>query len=182
MPWFCLNVAIAQPASQVNQPLQPRPVHEPDDGKHQRGWGSDLGRIKLVAANSRVRARELAVGIGRRARHVTASDAFDVIAVYACYNDGSGRDRQRHTSRFKSRARIFRERAASSRGWPRAMKSVIHRSFADHAPEWPGHAGGRHQRPDFPDTASDRLLLDVLHAERPYLSELQIVQAFDERH
>jgi 2-keto-4-pentenoate hydratase/2-oxohepta-3-ene-1,7-dioic acid hydratase in catechol pathway len=43
---------------------------------------------------------ELAVVIGRRARHVRAADAFDVIAGYACYNDGSVRDWQRHTSQF----------------------------------------------------------------------------------
>jgi 2-keto-4-pentenoate hydratase/2-oxohepta-3-ene-1,7-dioic acid hydratase in catechol pathway len=40
---------------------------------------------------------ELAVVIGRNARHVKAADAFDYIAGYACYNDGSVRDWQRHT-------------------------------------------------------------------------------------
>ncbi|WP_414446991.1 fumarylacetoacetate hydrolase family protein [Burkholderia sp. 22PA0099] len=43
---------------------------------------------------------ELAVVIGKRARHVKAEDAFDVVAGYACYNDGSVRDWQRHTSQF----------------------------------------------------------------------------------
>lgn len=43
---------------------------------------------------------ELAVVIGKRARHVKAADAFDVIAGYSCYNDGSVRDWQRHTSQF----------------------------------------------------------------------------------
>jgi len=43
---------------------------------------------------------ELAIVIGKRARHVKAADAFDVIAGYACYNDGSIRDWQRHTSQF----------------------------------------------------------------------------------
>jgi 2-keto-4-pentenoate hydratase/2-oxohepta-3-ene-1,7-dioic acid hydratase in catechol pathway len=40
---------------------------------------------------------ELAVVIGRNARHVKAANAFDYIAGYACYNDGSVRDWQRHT-------------------------------------------------------------------------------------
>jgi 2-keto-4-pentenoate hydratase/2-oxohepta-3-ene-1,7-dioic acid hydratase in catechol pathway len=40
---------------------------------------------------------ELAVVIGRKARHVKAVNAFDHIAGYACYNDGSVRDWQRHT-------------------------------------------------------------------------------------
>lgn len=43
---------------------------------------------------------ELAVVIGKRARHVKAADAFGVIAGYSCYNDGSIRDWQRHTTQF----------------------------------------------------------------------------------
>lgn len=43
---------------------------------------------------------ELAVVIGKRARYVRASEAFDFVAGYACYNDGSVRDWQRHTSQF----------------------------------------------------------------------------------
>lgn len=43
---------------------------------------------------------ELAVVIGKHARHVKAADAFDVVAGYSCYNDGSIRDWQRHTSQF----------------------------------------------------------------------------------
>lgn len=43
---------------------------------------------------------ELAVVIGRTARHVKAADAFDYVAGYSCYNDGSVRDWQRHTIQF----------------------------------------------------------------------------------
>lgn len=43
---------------------------------------------------------ELAVVIGRQARHVKAERALDFVAGYACYNDGSVRDWQRHTSQF----------------------------------------------------------------------------------
>ncbi|WP_250520732.1 MULTISPECIES: fumarylacetoacetate hydrolase family protein [unclassified Caballeronia] len=43
---------------------------------------------------------ELAVVIGRTARHVKAANAFDYVAGYACYNDGSVRDWQRHTIQF----------------------------------------------------------------------------------
>ncbi|TKC87843.1 fumarylacetoacetate hydrolase family protein [Trinickia terrae] len=43
---------------------------------------------------------ELAVVIGRTARHVNAVDAFDYVAGYSCYNDGSVRDWQRHASQF----------------------------------------------------------------------------------
>jgi len=43
---------------------------------------------------------ELAVIIGRPARHVAAADAQGYIAGYSCFLDGSVRDYQRHTSQF----------------------------------------------------------------------------------
>lgn len=43
---------------------------------------------------------ELAVVIGRHGRHVSAKDALDLVAGYSCYNEGSIRDWQRHTSQF----------------------------------------------------------------------------------
>jgi len=43
---------------------------------------------------------ELAVVIGRPGRHIEATDALDHVAGYACFNDGSVRDFQRHTSQF----------------------------------------------------------------------------------
>lgn len=39
---------------------------------------------------------ELAVVIGRRARHVPRARAFEFVAGYSCFNDGSVRDYQRH--------------------------------------------------------------------------------------
>ncbi len=43
---------------------------------------------------------ELAVIIGKDARHVSQADALDHVAGYSCYNDGSIRDWQGHTSQF----------------------------------------------------------------------------------
>ena len=43
---------------------------------------------------------ELAVIVGRGGRSIPEADAMDHIAGYACYNDGSVRDWQRHTSQF----------------------------------------------------------------------------------
>ena len=43
---------------------------------------------------------ELAVVVGRRARHVAEAEAMGVIAGYSCYNDGSVREWQRHSSQF----------------------------------------------------------------------------------
>jgi 2-keto-4-pentenoate hydratase/2-oxohepta-3-ene-1,7-dioic acid hydratase in catechol pathway len=43
---------------------------------------------------------ELAVVIGKAARHVKAERALDHVAGYSAYNDGSVRDWQRHTAQF----------------------------------------------------------------------------------
>ena len=43
---------------------------------------------------------ELAVVIGKAGRHIAESDALSHVAGYACYNDVSVRDWQRHTSQF----------------------------------------------------------------------------------
>jgi 2-keto-4-pentenoate hydratase/2-oxohepta-3-ene-1,7-dioic acid hydratase in catechol pathway len=43
---------------------------------------------------------EMAVIIGRGGRNISEETALDHVAGYACYNDGSVRDWQRHTSQF----------------------------------------------------------------------------------
>lgn len=43
---------------------------------------------------------ELAVIIGKSCRYVAQSDAMDVIAGYSCFNDGTIREFQTHTSQF----------------------------------------------------------------------------------
>ena len=45
---------------------------------------------------------ELAVVIGKTGRHIDPSVAFDHVAGYSCYNEGSVRDWQRHTTQFIS--------------------------------------------------------------------------------
>lgn len=43
---------------------------------------------------------ELAFVIGRGGRHIAEADAIEHVAGYACFNDGSVRDWQRHSSQF----------------------------------------------------------------------------------
>ena len=43
---------------------------------------------------------ELAIVIGKRARHVNRDNALDYVAGYCCFMDGSIRDWQRHTPQF----------------------------------------------------------------------------------
>jgi 2-keto-4-pentenoate hydratase/2-oxohepta-3-ene-1,7-dioic acid hydratase in catechol pathway len=50
---------------------------------------------------------ELALVIGRTARHVSVDDALDYVAGYSCYNEGSVRDWQRHTSQITPGKNFF---------------------------------------------------------------------------
>ncbi|HEY7818913.1 MAG TPA: fumarylacetoacetate hydrolase family protein [Vicinamibacteria bacterium] len=43
---------------------------------------------------------ELAVVLGKTGRHIAESEAMNYVAGYSCYNDGSVRDWQRHTTQF----------------------------------------------------------------------------------
>lgn len=43
---------------------------------------------------------ELAFVVGKPGRHISKADALSHVAGYSCYNDGSVRDFQRHTSQF----------------------------------------------------------------------------------
>lgn len=54
---------------------------------------------------------ELAVVIGRTARHVAAEDALGYVAGYSCFNDGSVRDYQRQTTQFLAGKTFWRSGA-----------------------------------------------------------------------
>ncbi|MEM5316451.1 fumarylacetoacetate hydrolase family protein [Paraburkholderia sp. JHI869] len=43
---------------------------------------------------------ELAIVIGKRGHHISAREAMNYVAGYTCFNDGSIRDYQRHTSQY----------------------------------------------------------------------------------
>ena len=47
---------------------------------------------------------ELAIVIGRGGRHIPESQSLNHVANYSCYNDGSVRDWQRHTSQFPGKS------------------------------------------------------------------------------
>lgn len=51
---------------------------------------------------------ELAVVIGRPGRKISEARAFDHVAGYACYNDGSVRDWQKHSSQFTAGKNFYR--------------------------------------------------------------------------
>jgi 2-keto-4-pentenoate hydratase/2-oxohepta-3-ene-1,7-dioic acid hydratase in catechol pathway len=60
----------------------------------------DAAIVKPAASEKLDFEGELAVVIGKTARHVKRANALDYVAGYACYNDGSVRDWQKHTIQF----------------------------------------------------------------------------------
>ena len=62
------------------------------------GNGEDLVRPKVSEKYDY--EGELAVVIGKPARHATREEALDYVAGYCCFMDGSVRDWQRHTTQF----------------------------------------------------------------------------------
>jgi 2-keto-4-pentenoate hydratase/2-oxohepta-3-ene-1,7-dioic acid hydratase in catechol pathway len=69
------------------------------------GHGRDL--IKPAVSDKFDYEGELAVIIGKRARGVRRESAMDYVAGYACFNDGSVRDYQRHSSQFTAGKNFF---------------------------------------------------------------------------
>lgn len=64
----------------------------------QIGHGADLVRPRV--SHELDFEGELAIVIGKPGRHIARADALSHVAGYACYNDGSVRDFQRHTHQF----------------------------------------------------------------------------------
>ena len=62
------------------------------------GHGSPL--VRPAASAKFDYEGELAVVIGKAGRHIAPSDAWAHVAGYACFNDGSIRDYQNHTTQF----------------------------------------------------------------------------------
>ena len=64
----------------------------------QIGHGAPL--IKPLESDMFDYEGEVAVIIGKQGRRIPEADALDYVAGYACYNDGSVRDWQKHTHQF----------------------------------------------------------------------------------
>lgn len=62
--------------------------------------GHDVPLIRPKASHDFDYEGELAIVIGTQGRHISAENAWDHIAGYSCFNDGSIRDFQIHTSQF----------------------------------------------------------------------------------
>lgn len=74
------------------------PMLFPRFANSQVGHGQAMTRPK-VSENFDFEG-EMAFVVGTAGRHVTREDAYKHVAGYSCYNDGSIRDWQRHTTQF----------------------------------------------------------------------------------
>ena len=106
---------------------------------------------------------EIAVVIGQGGRRIAEADAWEHIAGYACYNDGSIRDWQTATPQWTAGKNFWRTGGFGP--WMVTRDEI--RGRPDHdagdAPERRGNAAHHHRHADPQHPAPDRLHLD-LHA------------------
>jgi 2-keto-4-pentenoate hydratase/2-oxohepta-3-ene-1,7-dioic acid hydratase in catechol pathway len=97
---ICVGMNYRDHAAEVGRAVTEKPA------LFARFAGSQVGHlqpmIKPTASEQFDYEGEIAVVIGKTGRHISTADALKHIAGYACYNEGSIRDWQRHTSQFLS--------------------------------------------------------------------------------
>ena len=95
---FCVGLNYRKHAEETGNALPPKPILFP------RWPASHVahGQPMLAPEESEMfdYEGELAVIMGKTARRVSEANALDYVAGYSCYNDGSIRDWQRHTTQF----------------------------------------------------------------------------------
>lgn len=73
--------------------------------------GHGVPMVRPLASEKYDFEGEVAVIIGKTARHVRREDAYDYVAGYSCINDGSLRDYQRHTMQWTPGKNFYRSGA-----------------------------------------------------------------------
>lgn len=95
---ICVGLNYHDHVRETGREVTPNPVLFARYAGSQIGHGRPL--VKPLESDDFDYEGELAVIIGKECRRVSEDDALSVVAGYACYNDGSVRDWQRHTSQF----------------------------------------------------------------------------------
>ena len=95
---FCIGVNYATHLAESGHPTPPHPMIFTRFANSQVGGGQPM--IRPLESERFDYEGELAVIIGKGGRRISREDALTHVAGYACYNDGSIRDWQRHTSQF----------------------------------------------------------------------------------
>jgi 2-keto-4-pentenoate hydratase/2-oxohepta-3-ene-1,7-dioic acid hydratase in catechol pathway len=95
---FCIGVNYATHLAESGHPTPPHPMIFTRFANSQVGSGQPM--IRPPESERFDYEGELAVIIGKGGRRIAKERALQHVAGYACYNDGSIRDWQRHTSQF----------------------------------------------------------------------------------
>lgn len=95
---FCVGINYASHIAETGRPTPEKPMIFIRFGDSQVGHAQPL--IKPLESDMFDFEGELAVIIGKGGRRIPEARAFEHVAGYACYNDGSVRDWQRHTAQF----------------------------------------------------------------------------------
>ena len=95
---FCIGVNYATHLAESGHPTPPHPMIFTRFANSQVGSGQPM--IRPLESERFDYEGEMAVIIGKAGRRISREAALSHVAGYACYNDGSIRDWQRHTSQF----------------------------------------------------------------------------------
>lgn len=95
---LCIGINYASHVRETGREMPDKPMVFTRFADTQIGHGQPL--LRPFLSDRFDWEAELAVIIGRRTRHATPETAMASVAGYSCYNDGSLRDWQRHTTQF----------------------------------------------------------------------------------
>lgn len=95
---ICVGLNYHAHVEETGREETPNPVLFARYAGSQIGHGQPL--IKPLESDEFDYEGELAVIIGRQGRRISEAEALSHVAGYACYNDGSVRDWQKHTHQF----------------------------------------------------------------------------------
>jgi 2-keto-4-pentenoate hydratase/2-oxohepta-3-ene-1,7-dioic acid hydratase in catechol pathway len=95
---LCVGLNFEDHRNETKRPNSDYPTIFTRFADAQVGHGQPL--LKPRASDRLDYEAELAVVIGKPGRNIEEAHALDYVAGYACFNDGSVRDWQRHTSQF----------------------------------------------------------------------------------
>ncbi|CAN0628314.1 acylpyruvate hydrolase [Burkholderia multivorans] len=103
---FCVGLNYAEHVKETNRETTEQPVIFMRLPASQVGHGQPM--LRPPESVQFDYEGEIAVIIGRGGRRIAEADAWNHIAGYACYNDGSVRDWQRHTSQWGPGKNFYR--------------------------------------------------------------------------
>ncbi len=95
---ICVGLNYHDHVAETGRTVTPNPVLFARYAGSQIGQGQPL--VKPLESDEFDYEGELAVVIGKGGRRIAEADALAHVAGYSCYNDGSVRDWQKHTSQF----------------------------------------------------------------------------------